>query len=102
MRFSAGQFLATRHAAPDSGFRSFSGNYEPENNKGRAPGPGLLISNWLRGLDLNQRPPGYEPDELPGCSTPRLNNSGSASQRQIDRRNPDLAKKAPESGGRSR
>ena len=30
---------------------------------------GLLI--WLRGLDLNQRPSGYEPDELPGCSTPR-------------------------------
>jgi hypothetical protein len=28
---------------------------------------------WLRGLDLNQRPSGYEPDELPGCSTPRQN-----------------------------
>jgi hypothetical protein len=28
--------------------------------------------NSLRGLDLNQRPSGYEPDELPGCSTPRL------------------------------
>ena len=27
--------------------------------------------NWLRGLDLNQRPSGYEPDELPDCSTPR-------------------------------
>jgi hypothetical protein len=26
---------------------------------------------WLRGLDLNQRPSGYEPDELPDCSTPR-------------------------------
>ena len=26
---------------------------------------------WLRGPDLNQRPSGYEPDELPDCSTPR-------------------------------
>ncbi len=25
----------------------------------------------LRGLDLNQRPPGYGPGELPDCSTPR-------------------------------
>ena len=27
---------------------------------------------WLRGPDLNRRPSGYEPDELPSCSTPRL------------------------------
>jgi len=26
----------------------------------------------LRGLDLNQGPSGYEPDELPDCSTPRF------------------------------
>ena len=30
-------------------------------------------NDWLRGLDSNQRPLGYEPNELPGCSTPRYN-----------------------------
>ncbi len=30
-----------------------------------------LLKGWLRGLDLNQRPLGYEPNELPDCSTPR-------------------------------
>ncbi len=26
---------------------------------------------WVQGPDLNRRPPGYEPDELPSCSTLR-------------------------------
>ena len=33
--------------------------------------------NWLRGPDLNRRPSGYEPDELPDCSTPRQSWGGS-------------------------
>ena len=29
------------------------------------------VESWLRGRDLNPRPLGYEPNELPDCSTPR-------------------------------
>ena len=31
--------------------------------------------SWLRGRDLNPRPLGYEPNELPDCSTPRQEES---------------------------
>ena len=33
---------------------------------------GTLPKGWLRGVDLNHRPLGYEPNELPDCSTPQL------------------------------
>jgi hypothetical protein len=35
---------------------------------------------WLRGLDLNQRPLGYEPNELPGCSTPHFDINNAATK----------------------
>jgi hypothetical protein len=34
------------------------------------------VLHRLRGQDLNLRPSGYEPDELPDCSTPRRCESG--------------------------
>ena len=38
--------------------------------------------DWLRGVDLNHRPLGYEPNELPDCSTPQLYSSVAAKRRQ--------------------
>ena len=40
------------------------------------------IRKWLRGVDLNHRPLGYEPNELPDCSTPRSHHSNQSNYRQ--------------------
>ena len=45
----------------------------PEKIEGRPILSGLCSWKlWLRGMDLNHRPLGYEPNELPGCSTPQI------------------------------
>ena len=33
------------------------------------------VRGWLRGVDLNHRPLGYEPNELPDCSTPQFHHN---------------------------
>ena len=44
----------------------------PDSRRPRTRIRGLTCGfTWWRGKDLNLRPSGYEPDELPDCSTPR-------------------------------
>src|SRR4051794_25297115 len=42
----------------------------------------LVEGIWLRGVDLNLRPLGYEPNELPDCSTPQNYPSATSPSRQ--------------------
>ena len=44
-----------------------------------------LLKIWLRWRDLNPRPSGYEPDELPGCSTPHFDNNFDIDVVQIEK-----------------
>src|SRR5438093_13630480 len=46
---------------------------------------------WERGRDLNPRPSGYEPDELPDCSTPRRAGDYRAALTPADRTAPSQA-----------
>jgi hypothetical protein len=41
------------------------------------------LKSWLRGVDLNHRPLGYEPNELPDCSTPRFDDNNLVWWRQF-------------------
>src|SRR6266540_7104360 len=52
-----------------------------------------LSGQWLRGVDLNHRPLGYEPNELPGCSTPRQ--EGARYLRAAERSSRGATKKSP-------
>ena len=63
-KFKSGDFFATFLVLTFELYESITKQIKT------CPG-GQVFKFWLRGLDLNQRPSGYEPDELPGCSTPR-------------------------------
>ena len=58
-----------------------------QNTSARQLGRAVSICFWLRGEDLNLRPSGYEPDELPGCSTARQRGAKVLAGARLSRRN---------------
>ncbi len=65
-----GILAQTINLAPFSPQNELFGAISPQNAKQVGQKHCPTWSSWSRGLDLNQRPPGYEPGELPDCSTP--------------------------------
>src|SRR5262249_47267418 len=61
---------STRHALPP---RRCQFTVIGQRTRGQhlSAGPSDLLLRWWRGRDLNPRPSGYEPGELPNCSHPR-------------------------------
>jgi hypothetical protein len=51
--------------------RSAKLSYAPQSEISNLKSEISNSKSWLRGRDLNPRPLGYEPNELPDCSTPR-------------------------------
>ncbi len=74
--------------------RALDGRRESHKPKGLAVIPanplsfGIILNllGWLRGKDLNLRPLGYEPNELPDCSTPRGDSNKRVKTKSRNRR----------------
>src|SRR5579864_2357050 len=77
----AGKLTENPPPATKNGFNNIGNDGKQNRRKKSAPLANQDIrckwskKDWLRGVDLNHRPLGYEPNELPGCSTPHFENN---------------------------